>query len=201
MSVRERPEPTIKTTFHGFKGEHPGVFCMRMITLEKWTIRSILFHCQSTHSKPHLQILYSMVNIWMPLFPKLFNQQTIQHNDFSIPMMESRSRMKLEGKATQAKIGILIPFPMTMMTLNTVSMIRSIRILRSTLETLFRINSCKNNLKKYFLRWQTFFKYYTTYNKDILDEAETNKKQQHDLNYQIFSVGQKLGKAIFTHWD
>ena len=98
-----------------------------------------------------------MVNIWMPLFPKLFNQQTIQHHDFSFPKMESRSRTNLEGKATQAKIGILIPFPMTMMTLNTASMIRSIRILRSTLETLLRMNSCKNNLKKYFLPWQTFF--------------------------------------------
>ena len=44
-----------------------------------------------------------------------------------------------------------------------------------------------------------FFKFQTTYNEDILDEAETNKKQQHDLNYQIFSVRQKLGQAIFTH--
>ena len=86
----------------------------------------------------------------MPLFPKLFNQQTIQHTDFSIPKMESRSRMKLEGKATQAKIGIFIPFPMTMMTLKTVSMIRSIRILRCSPETLFRINSCKNNSKNTF---------------------------------------------------
>ena len=169
----------------------------------------MLFQCQSTHSKikmppskPHLLILYSMVNIWMPLFPKLFNQQTIQHHDFSFPKMESRSRTNLEGKATQAKIGILIPFPMTMMTLNTASMIRSIRILRSTLETLLRMNSCKNNLKKYFLPWKTFFfKFQTTYKEDILYEAETNKKQQHDLNYQIFSVGQKLGQAIFTHWD
>ena len=39
MSVRKRPEPTIIITFHVFKGERPGVFCMRMITLEKWTIR------------------------------------------------------------------------------------------------------------------------------------------------------------------